>query len=753
MKNYATGDIPRALYLLRMLWLCFFPVFTVLVGNGVLLGVPQAREALLAFESDRALAGQAFWLYAAHLYWIALAWYTARLLVDRRFRPDTVGLCVSRAFALGVARWLPRGLALLGGLPVAAFLLLSEGVRVQGGVLLLLTLTFFWFVVRRRELLARLGENRRWLRRLQTGAMRRDDVDQFDRVDALVLHSQLLIGLFFTISALLFLGVWLGMAPVARSLGSAALLLAALACWTFFGGLVLTYLPKRGGLLAQTWLPLAAFVLFSPLNENHPVAPARGGAVAPAAVARPELADAFTQWLAARADADAPVIFVANAGGAARAAYWVGSTLGLLEDEARQAARAAAPGWPSTAFGANIFLISGTSGGALGAATFVAALDTQTPAAGPACTRSLRALSTAFAGRDHLATLVGFLLYPDLVQRFLPLAFDSLDRSRALEETWIADWDALLPPACTKAGNPWKQSFAALHQRAGAQRPLPMLALNTAALAQGRRVFQSDFRLAVSDGIDLLAEPQLEVSHLTLAQAVHNSARFPLLSPAGMVRLRDAGAIWDRLGDGGYVEASAALTVLETLRELRRAGLLRDCRRENCPKEGAGRRWLDQEQLRLILLNNEPVEADAWHCPAHEGHPADAPLTLQEMRAHAMPLPDLLAPLVGLLNSRGARGNAAVYELIREAGGCRQVAELNLPREPKAVPPSMNWMLNAASRCQIDHALEDRPDIETPAHRQLQQQLGFVRKWLKLAPPPRRPTGPCDGAPASGSSR
>jgi len=46
--------IPRLIYLARVLQLCFFPVATVLLGDIVLLFIPQAKEALRAF-GDRPL--------------------------------------------------------------------------------------------------------------------------------------------------------------------------------------------------------------------------------------------------------------------------------------------------------------------------------------------------------------------------------------------------------------------------------------------------------------------------------------------------------------------------------------------------------------------------------------------------------------------------------------------------------------------------------------------------------------------------
>ncbi|MDP0953417.1 hypothetical protein Q6283_29490, partial [Klebsiella pneumoniae] len=79
--------------------------------------------------------------------------------------------------------------------------------------------------------------------------------------------------------------------------------------------------------------------------------------------------------------------------------------------------------------------ISGTSGGALAAASFVAAVDARRQAQDAAACTPWK-LVRDFTGQDHLATPVGYLLYPDLMQRLLPIAFPGADRSLGLEQVW-----------------------------------------------------------------------------------------------------------------------------------------------------------------------------------------------------------------------------------------------------------------------------------------------------------------------------
>ena len=708
------ADVPRLLYAIRLLWLCFFPVFTVLAGVGFLLTVEQAREAMLSLDSGSFAQTQVLSLMLALLFWVFLAWYTCRLLVDRRFVPDTLGNCTHPGFSLGLQKWLPRLLILGGGLPIAAFFIKRSELRLLCVALAALTLAFFAFAVLRRTLLLKLGVNSRLARWLVLDG-RLTAIQNFAKVDALATLSLGVLGVCLLLSWALLAVIVVWDEYAARWLGSAALVLFALGGWTLFGGIVLTYLPKTRGWLVLTWLPLPLWLAFSAFNENHPVAvPTTVNAAVN--TPRPAADERFAAWLKARPDPQSPVILVAVAGGASRAAYWGSTALALLETSLTRGR--------SSGFGGQVFAISGTSGGALAAASFVAALDARAHADRPnSC--DIPTLTRDFTGRDHLATAVGYMLFPDLVQRFLPVAINRLDRSRALEQVWARDWQDAVRNTCPPAGeinNPFSAPFTALQARGTVERPLPLLALNSTALGRGQRIYQADYRLPGGGGIDLLGDdPALAVSHLTLAQAVHNSARFPYISPAGVVK-NPQGGVWDRLGDGGYVEASGTLALLDLLGELRAKGLL------------------DGVPLRLLLLGNAPSKVSDWLCVADGKNNAE-PHDQRRALPQAMAQPELLAPAVGMLQTNSARALTSTLELIKQVGGCQHVAELRLPYRADLAAPSMNWMLNAASRQQIDEALgglalPSDPEAEA-AQAQLQQQMGLARAWLK--PPHAKP--------------
>lgn len=728
-----TGDVPWSLYLIRVLWLCAFPVGITVAGVAFLLGVAQAQETLLALE---VMSAQTAALVAAFGLWLLLAWYTCRLLLDRRFSPDSLGECMQARFATSLRRWLPRALVLGGGLPIAVFFLLQSRERLIGVALLAVTLLLSLFVWRRRAWLLKLGEGSRLARWLALDG-RREAIAELQREDRMTTPSRVLVVAVLLLQWAIFAALMLWPEATARALGSPALVLFAMGSWIVFGGIVLTYAPKALIRIPLTALPLLLFVAFAPLNDNHRVADPERSARTPVASRQP--ADAWVQqWMrTVGADGKRPLVLVAVAGGASRAAYWGSASLARLQQLGEA---------EGVNFADSVFAISGTSGGALGAATFVAAVDARRQARDAAACTPWK-LVRDFTGQDHLATPVGYMLYPDLMQRFLPMPFAGADRSLGLEQVWTRDWPRSLarqcPPRAAANPNPWSEPLTGLHGRATEAQWLPLLSLNTSTLVRGQRIYQSDYLLPSGDGLDLL-DPSLglDVDRLTLAQAVHNSARFPYISPAGAVMFKEAhkddeagdvGGVWDRLGDGGYVEASATLALSDLLRDLEASGRLRNCKPEDdCARQGI----LDRSRLRLLLLVNSPAQVEDWLCRDAPTAADAMPIDGRRYRATKLGLDEVAAPPAGILASNGARGRDSSVELIKRVGGCGQVAELRLPAVKGQRPPSMNWMLNAASRAQIDAMLLEKMPITDPAvgaaQAQLVAHLRQAQGWMQL---------------------
>lgn len=727
-------DIPRLIYLARVLRLCLFPVATVLLGDIVLLFVPQARETLRAFGDGSRFVSQIIALWAAYVLWMLSAWYVSRLLLGRRFQPDLVGICSSPAFAQKVALWLPRLLAVLAALPVPINLLRDPELRLTGALLILTGILVLLGLVFRRQWAK--SRNDEWAARWQ--AKGPESIERFEQLSA---GAWWFITVLFGVSFGLLIALPLGMEAVARPIGSPALLLFALMSWAIFGGFVLTYLPKSLGYPEVTWLLLVVVVVFARWNENHYVARGTGAENA----APQPLSTVFAQWLARRPDPQAPVIFIAAAGGASRAAFWTTSALGLLEDESRSHA------YPLST---NTFLISGVSGGSVGAATFVTAVDLarRTGASSVSC-HSIRHLGDAFTGRDDLATVIGLWLFPDMFQRFLPFPVMAWDRSRGLEEVWDRDWadEMARCPAHGGSPNPWARPLTDLYSASSASPELPILALNSTAMNAGLPVLEANFQLSRAEVVQIFS-PELATRTLTLAQAAHNSARFPYVSPAGVVRMTPPVSsghggsstklvYWDRLGDGGYVEASGAFMVAEVLRELSRAGMIRDAESPgNCVRGDHNlihNCFATRKQIRVVILDNTPTTGAAYLCARNEagsstlrpGLPQNSIVPGDEAWP---PVADATFPILGAFRTQGGRGNAAQLDLLGLVGGCTgQFAELRMPKPADGeAEPSMNWMLSGASRKFIYRVLSTPDESQGDGYVQLAQNLARMQSWF-----------------------
>jgi hypothetical protein len=667
------NHVTRFTFLRRTLLLNFYPVLTVVAGNIILLVVPQAREALGAFGNfnetrDEVWTNSGYWCFiAALVYWSLTAWYCARLLLAKRFAVDNVGQCASHRFAAATNTWLPRALGLLACVPLTAWFALPDAPPGAWLAPALYSGLFVALMVRRRRLL------NRWLGRQAVADKAWARTHHTPRIS---LAAMLLM---FAVSGMVLAAVCIGRETASRLLGAPALLLFAFGSWTVFGSIVLVYLPKSAGWPSLALLPLFAVLLSSISNENHFVA--RNGGP-PLAVRRPALADDFRAWQAARgAHGGEPVYLVAAAGGASRAAFWAGTLLLELERQARRQGKRFAP---------NVYAMSGVSGGSLGLAAFAGSLAV----GDPQYERTADQVE-AFLGQDYLAPLVGYLLYPDLLARFWPFPCRACDRSLALEGAWQRGWARRFP--LSPAHDWFSRPLLAPGPEAAA---LPRLLFNTTSASEGRRVLQSNLAFLPPQAYDLFASPPgdqaLDTTRLTLAQAVHNSARFPYISPAALVTTT-GGQRWDYLVDGGYFENSGAATLNAMIREILKLGVV------------------EPGQLVVLLIENEPATQSQWICPTGAqlrdaaAGPAPRPLSvglrmpwqarLRPGDKVVPPVPELSLPFYALYQTRNARAQAAEEETTRLLGGCGagRVVELRYPWTAEGRQPPLSWYLNGGT--------------------------------------------------------
>jgi hypothetical protein len=659
----------RGTFAIRAFFLSFFSFFTVVFGF-VLIALPAVRETLEAF--DRQHPAQFGYLAVAQFYWAIAAWYCARLVLERRFLPFEVLLpCEKPRFARGVVRWFPRALGVLATVPMGVVMasapkeslsLVPRIVPVIVGVI------FLVFVVFRRRLFGELVEYTPDPPDLVYGYRR------FDRLNR---RGWTLLALLAAVPILIFIVLLVDPRLVARAFATPALALFAIGSWNLSTGFLLVYLPLSYRRTVWTAVPLLFAALFSAWVENHntPSGPPPTLMAARSADTRRTLSEQWAHWTATLDSgpcAKGPIYLVAASGGASRAAFWMAELLTTLEQEMRDRS-------PDhrACFMRRIFAISGVSGGSLGAATVVSLLaDEQVRGAS---WPSLPGQAAAFLQNDMLAPVAGYLLFPDLVQRFLPFAVYSADRSRGLERTWQADWDDLERTwtGATRAtpSNWFGRPLEDLYQDGRAD-TLPSLFLNTTRVADGRRVLQSNIAFTPDDTYDLLSDGFL-TRDLTLAGAVHNSARFLYVSPAGLVwhapstpNQKMEPARWGYLVDGGYFENSGAATLVPLIQQI--------------PEQD---RW----RLSLILISNSASDGRSDYVCDDDSPDQPGPSAISSFLIEAT------APPLALYDTRNARAHAADMVAARMLHEYTLVVdntyELRLPATSQPEPP-MTWFVS-----------------------------------------------------------
>ncbi len=360
-------------------------------------------------------------------------------------------------------------------------------------------------------------------------------------------------------------------------------------------------------------------------------------------------------------------VLVATAGGASRAAV---NTVAHLEriDQAMQGRLAQ-----------HLFAYSGVSGGGLGAAIHLAGLA-ERPQQGrcqggtePEVAR-LRRGQRAFAAatRDLMAALMAAYAGPDLVMRYLPFVPSSWFPDRAvfmewsLERAWACHGSSVRPDgaACTWSrgdATGFAQPFAALYARAG-NSTLPLLFLNGTSRDSGRKVLTAPVRFLQEDdhGPEAVVPEARDAIHILgrdvrLSTAVTNAARFPFVSPIGvLVGPADGGtqdAPLEHVVDGGYLENSGSATALSLSRRLNgRWNAL------NATRRAAGQAPLPDLVVVLVQLQHDPdkLATELRRCGA-----SARPRPLVETRPIQI-LDDFLGPGFSIASTQGAQTRLAI---------------------------------------------------------------------------------------------
>ena len=685
-----------------VLILCRFSVLMLLAGLAFLLWTPQGQDVLRDLaewqqEQLRAVIKLGLFFVALVL-WAVNSWYWARIMLRFPFADSVADDWRRDARRRFLRKQVPRIIGAAAFVAVAtAFFKTSSGYiqagnmaviqthHILGYTCLAMAIVFYLLTALRRKvssavhskmITSKLAEGG-WFR-LLAGIFVVDSgekdfsadlhsVRNLDPQSVLALVGSLLVSVLLF---LLFL-IW----PVSAAVfGTATIVLLAAASWIPFGS-TLVHLSRLARFPVISAGLLAA-IIFSLWNDNHAIRTLP--AVAPGKeIIRPAIADHFSSWLQSRLETSEtkdryPVFVVAAEGGGIRAAYWAGSVLAALQDQNPEFAR-------------HVYAISGVSGGSLGGAVFNALVQEQRQGSELQCANGLQdgnagpvqGCAHAVLSADFLAPTVAYMLYPDLVQRFLPFPLASFDRARALETAWEKGWEKQFN------NQRFKQSFHDLWSGDGEQPPA--LFLNSTWVETGKRVILSNLKIDeenFTDSIDFFA---ITPAELRLSSAVHNSARFTYISPAGTVR-SPAGKEWGHLVDGGYFENSGAATAFEILAAMKNSAATL----EKKLKKPIWSRIIPV----VIMISNDPKLED---------------------RSEPVPrqfLNEALSPVVTLLNTRNARASysrAALRSLV-ERQGSYDGLYLSFALHDGQGPLPLGWVLSELAKETMQKQLRGQLD-------------------------------------------
>jgi hypothetical protein len=683
---------------------CRFSILLVLAGLLFLILVPQGQDVLRSLaERQRGNADEwtRFFFFATALLWSLSAWYWAEVMLKLAV-PNVPGHVPElQTFRI----WLPRviGAVAAFGLGVA-FYKAASGYSVDAAVRRSLQLyalssalggVLFLVATAARRPLARLAYERLRAMPVMQGRLAAPVLDMLDLkpasetvygavasiMELAPLTRRILIFMILLAVALFFVFVF-AVQSVAPLLGAAAILLLAASGWIAVGSALDAY-SMRQHVPVFTLLIVVA-VVFSLWNDNHRVHELKG--LQPETwETRTDVRKALSNWLNDQTlrmprtgDAKIPLYLVDAEGGGIRAAWWTATVLGEIQKQ-------------NPCFADQLFSMSGVSGGSLGVAVFNALLaDAPNSDNGFRCDRhgkpvadtsQVQASAQNILDHDFLSPVMAGLLYTDLAQRFWPRPIAALDRGRILEEAFERAWE--LETKSNRLAEPLDN----LWQRKDVW--MPALLLNATWVETGKRMIASNLRLQPrGSGYPEDKEDFVDIEDtnrffreraLALSTAVHLSARFTYVSPAGTL-VKD-GTVQGHAVDGGYFENSGATTTHEILKAIDQL-------------TGTDPAW-KRVRVVVIHISNEPVD------PAY---PAGTLETGAKNKA-TRPLPllnETLSPLLAIVNTRSARGEYA-RSALRWHTSNTDFLHFGLCKEEEALP--LGWVLSNTSQKRMNDQL------------------------------------------------
>jgi hypothetical protein len=253
-------------------------------------------------------------------------------------------------------------------------------------------------------------------------------------------------------------------------------------------------------------------------------------------------------------DSIVPMIFVLADGGASRSGYWTASVLGKMEDETKDS------------LSKYLFCLSGASGGSVGNATFFSLLFVRN---NPIfLNKKMEDGQMVHYAQEYLQT--DFLSYT--LARMLGPGFgiNSIvpifpDRANALEHALDYGADTALLDSVLATG--FSQMIT---HHYNPNYHLPILCINTTQMQDATPGVISNIKIdsITKERIDVLSLIQ-PGNDIALSTAVITGARFPYVTPAGLIaENRNDTMYYHYFVDGGYFDNSGAGIVQEMIQKI-----------------------------------------------------------------------------------------------------------------------------------------------------------------------------------------
>ena len=328
-------------------------------------------------------------------------------------------------------------------------------------------------------------------------------------------------------------------------IGGTALIILSFACWlsVYYA---IEFLDKVQPFKIQLPFKLLVLILLlscSYFNSDHPVR--ENFQTKLKNNVKKELPTYLAEWLKnSHRDTTKtiPMLFIAAEGGALRTGCFTSMMLANLKDKYDHG---------DTVLKTHLFCYSSVSGGSLGVNFFNGLQNVNYQEKYTTATR-------AFYRQDFLSPTTGKLVFGEIINYFMPHQFQVFDRAVALEKSWELAWDSI--PNSNQYRNALAGNFDMLDTSPS---PHPLVFINTTEVETGRKAVVSNIRI---DSINFQNTTDFfsKIHHpINYSTAIGLSARFPLLSPAGMVQVDQENKL--HYTDGGYYENTGTETLQDVI--------------------------------------------------------------------------------------------------------------------------------------------------------------------------------------------